>query len=190
MPEATTRAIVDVTFLEMLHPPATPAPPLPVGWSIAYEPRPTVALYRELYDRVGRDYCWWMRQVLPDNELAALLAEPGRRVYLLKEGKKLRGFFELETQFRNVLNLAYFGLLPDAIGRGLGTTFLSNAVSIAWASGPARVTVNTCSADHPRALPAYLRVGFRICNVIRETWDIPDRLGLVVPPPLTQARRP
>ncbi|NHN84259.1 GNAT family N-acetyltransferase [Acetobacter musti] len=177
----TTRAIVDVTFMEMRHPPATPAPHLPAGWSITHEPRPSVAFYRELYDRVGRDYCWWMRQVLPDAELAGILAEPGRRVFLLREGKDLRGFFELENQPWNIINLAYFGLFPDAIGHGTGRIFLSNAIEIAWASRPARVTVNTCNADHPRALPAYLKAGFEIRNVVREIWDIPDRLGLTIP---------
>ncbi|WP_242011270.1 GNAT family N-acetyltransferase [Acetobacter fallax] len=179
--EPTTRAIVDVTFMEMLHPPAKPAPPLPAGWSITHEPHPSVAFYRDLYDRVGRDYCWWMRQVMSDKDLAALLAEPGRRVYLLREGQYLRGFFELETLPWNIVNLAYFGLLPDAIGRSIGSTFLSNVVDIIWAPHPLRVTVNTCSADHPRALPAYLKAGFEITAVVREIWDIPNRLGLTIP---------
>jgi hypothetical protein len=43
------------------------------------------------------------------------------------------------------------------------------------------VTVNTCTADHPRALPNYLRVGFRKLRDIPEDWHVPLRLGLVIP---------
>jgi len=50
---------------------------------------------------------------------------------------------------------AYFGLLPDAIGQGLGKHLLSCAVRDAWALGPARVWLHTCTLDHPAALPNY-----------------------------------
>lgn len=182
MTAATTRVEVDVTFLEMSHPPRTPARPLPEGWEVVPEPSPTVALYRALYDGVGRAYCWWMRQVLSDEELAAVLAEEGRRIFLLKEDGVVRGFFELETQRWNIVNLAYFGLLPEAVGRGVGSVFLRAAIDVAWATRPLFVRVNTCSADHPRALPTYLAAGFRVQSVVHEVWDIPDWLGLRAPP--------
>jgi hypothetical protein len=43
------------------------------------------------------------------------------------------------------------------------------------------VTVNTCTADHPRALPNYLAAGFQVIRTVREIWDVPNRLGLVIP---------
>ena len=43
------------------------------------------------------------------------------------------------------------------------------------------VTVNTCTADHPRALPGYVRAGFRPVRHVREVWDVPVRLGLKIP---------
>jgi hypothetical protein len=43
------------------------------------------------------------------------------------------------------------------------------------------MTVNTCSADHPRALPNYIAAGFREVRRVREAWDIPVRLGLAIP---------
>jgi hypothetical protein len=43
------------------------------------------------------------------------------------------------------------------------------------------MTLNTCTADHPRALPNYLAAGFREVRRVQETWDIPRRLGLQVP---------
>jgi DNA-binding CsgD family transcriptional regulator len=46
---------------------------------------------------------------------------------------------------------------------------------------PRAVTVNTCNADHPRALPLYLRAGFVKVRSVDEVWEIPDRVGLTVP---------
>jgi hypothetical protein len=43
------------------------------------------------------------------------------------------------------------------------------------------MTVNTCTADHPRALPTYIRCGFRPVRQAREQWNVPTRLGLRIP---------
>ena len=43
------------------------------------------------------------------------------------------------------------------------------------------MTVNTCNADHPRALPNYLAAGFREYRRGDEVWDIPTRLGFTIP---------
>ena len=58
---------------------------------------------------------------------------------------------------------------------------LRAAIDAAWGMGARGVTVNTCTADHPRALPSYLRAGFRPVRAVREIWDVPTRLGLVIP---------
>ena len=80
------------------------------------------------------------------------------------------------------MNLSYFGLRPQALGRGVGRLLLDAAVADARARSPAgTVRVNTCTADHPRALPNYLDAGFRPLRTVRELWDIPDRLGLAIP---------
>ena len=179
--EPTRRVVVDVTFLEMRHPSGEQAQPLPAGWSIELEKSPTVPLYRMLHDRIGRDYCWWMRQARSDADLKAILDQPERSLFLLKEGEDIRGFCEFEKRPYKTINLAYFGLMPEMIGRGIGRIFLSHALSLAWLLRPQRVTVNTCTADHPRALPGYLKAGFRIVGVVRENWDVPLRLELPAP---------
>ena len=55
------------------------------------------------------------------------------------------------------------------------------AIDAAWRNGPRTVTVNTCTADHPRALPTYLRAGFRTLRQVRELWNVPLRLGMSIP---------
>jgi GNAT superfamily N-acetyltransferase len=81
------------------------------------------------------------------------------------------------------VNLNYFGLREAFIGRGLGGVLLDAAVDSVFkgAMGMVGMTVNTCTADHPRALPNYLAAGFREYRRVREEWDIPVRLGLSVP---------
>ena len=69
-------------------------------------------------------------------------------------------------------------------GSGLGSLFLRHAVDEAWRNGARGLTVNTCTADSPRALPTYLRAGFRDVRQVRETWNVPVRLGLKIPPGL------
>ncbi|ACI52767.1 GCN5-related N-acetyltransferase [Gluconacetobacter diazotrophicus PA1 5] len=176
-----TRAVVDVTFLCMDAPPSGPAPALPEGYRIVHQPAPGVAFYRRLYDGVGKDYCWWLRRVVPDRELAALLRDPGVLVHVLWRGEQVCGFFELDRTQPDEVNLAYFGLMPGQIGHGIGHAFLRAALDAAWAFHPDSVRVNTCTADHPRAMETYLRAGFRPVRTVREVWDIPDRLGLTVP---------
>ena len=75
-------------------------------------------------------------------------------------------------------NLSYFGLLPHAIGAGIGRALLRQAIEDGWARGTRALTVNTCTADHPRALPNYLAAGFAKLRTVREVWHVPQRLGL------------
>ena len=79
------------------------------------------------------------------------------------------------------VNLSYFGLMPHAIGTGVGYPFLRGAVDEAWRQRPRGLTVNTCTADHPRALPTYLRAGFRTIRQVREIWNVPLRLEMRIP---------
>jgi GNAT superfamily N-acetyltransferase len=165
----------------MDRPPADPAPPLPPGVDVRRDRWCSVAQYRALYNGVGADYVWWLRRVLPDHQLAAMLRDPRVSIHLLTIGGETGGFCELDRTNWPVVNISYFGLLPHAVGRGIGFVFLRHAVGTAWGMGPRAVTVNTCTADHPRALPNYLRAGFRIVREVKEDWAVPERLGLRIP---------
>ena len=180
--EPVTRIAVDVTFLRMDRPPGGIRPALPP--EVAVErllPRATVAQYRALYHAVGQDYVWWLRRTLSDGELDRVLADTALSIDVARHDGVEQGFYELDRRAWPSVNLAYFGLLPGAIGQGLGIALLHHAISAAWAEGCTSLTVNTCTADHPRALPNYLRAGFRRLRTIREEWPVPDRLGLPIP---------
>lgn len=180
--EPVTRIAVDVTFLRMDAPPEGTAAPLPNGASVVRLARCSVPFYRYLYDTVGRDWVWWLRRTVPDAEIAGLLARPDISVHVLYQGGEPAGFYELERRGGDQgTNLAYFGLMPHAIGHGVGRALLRHAVDAAWAEQPRVVTVNTCTADHPRALPNYVAAGFRVLRTVREVWPVPVRLGLPIP---------
>jgi GNAT superfamily N-acetyltransferase len=179
--EEIVRVGVTVTFLRMDAPPAEPAPPLPAGAEVVQARKCTVAFYRYLYDTVGAAYVWWLRRTMPDRELAGLLRNPRVGIHVLYMDGEPAGFYELDATMFPSVNLSYFGLLPHAVGHGLGHAFLRHAVDAVWASGARVMTVNTCTADHPRALPNYRRVGFRTVRDVAEVWDVPTRLGLVIP---------
>jgi GNAT superfamily N-acetyltransferase len=84
------------------------------------------------------------------------------------------GYFELETQAGNEVELAYFGLLPTFIGRGLGSELLATAIERAWQREPNRVWLHTCSLDHPRALQNYQSQGFKPYKIEEEIRQLPD----------------
>ena len=175
------RVAVTVTFLRMDRPAVTPVALLPGDASLLRLPQCSLPFYRYLYDTVGGPHLWWLRRAMPDEKLDALLREPGIEVHVLYRGGEPAGFFELDRRPRPNVNLGYFGLMPRAVGQGLGTAFLRAAMDAAWMGDTRAVTVNTCTADHHRALPTYLRAGFRPMRTVREIWDIPTRLGLRIP---------
>ncbi len=179
--QSVDRVAVTVTFLRMEVPPLQPAPALPPAAEVRLLRDITPAHYRLLYDAVGADYLWWLRRAMRERQLAALLRSPHVSVRVLLLDGRESGFYELDRRSWPAVNLAYFGLLPHAVGRHVGRAFLRHAVDTAWAMGPRAVTVNTATADHPRALPLYRSVGFRFLRAVDEEWPIPRQLGLTIP---------
>ena len=118
--------------------------------------------WRFLYTEVGRQYRWIDRLAWTDEEIAAYLSRPANQLWVLKTGGSVAGYFELRRDEDESIEIAYIGLLPAFVGRGLGKCLLTAAVERAWAGGARRVWLHTCSFDHPAALPNYLARGFRV----------------------------
>jgi GNAT superfamily N-acetyltransferase len=159
-----------VTHLEMDARPAYPRPHLPPGpvSALVAAEAPPVWYFLALYDAVGAEYEWTDQHERSREELAAFLADPEVVLYTFMRAGWPHGFFLLDGRERGICDLGYFGLVPEATGRGLGRFLVQTAVHMAWdRPGVARVTVNTNSLDHPRALPLYQQAGF--VPVRRET---------------------
>jgi len=150
-----------VTFLEMHKKPLLlhVAPPLR-NYALLRAEKPPVHFYRYLYHMVGRDYAWVNRKRMSDEELTNIIHHEQVEIYVLYAGGVPAGYFELD--FRNVpdVDLVFFGLMPEFAGIGLSRFLLAQAISIAWRDKVQRLQVQTCTLDHPRALPLYQRMGF------------------------------
>lgn len=152
-----------VTYLEMTGPPSGAALPPPcAGLEVRRAVRPTLGFYRYLYGAIGADWLWYERKLLDDAELAAILHDPAVEVNVLWAQGVPAGLAELDFRDPPDVQLAYFGVLPEFIGQGLGRFLLDWAVHHAWRARPRRFWVHTCDLDHPRALGVYQKAGFVI----------------------------
>lgn len=161
-PAICTREVpTTVTFLEMTAKPALLHPPQPKSKTMFLRAEnPPVHFYRYLYDTIGEDYFWVDRRKMTDEALGAILRDPEVALYVLYGDGAPAGMAEIDFREQGLGQLAYFGLMPEFLGRGLGFFFLRQAVETAWMKPIAKLIVNTCTLDHPRALSLYQRVGF------------------------------
>jgi GNAT superfamily N-acetyltransferase len=160
---AGTEVTYTVTWMEMTARPSYPRPQAPSGPPAALlkADDPPVWFFLALYDAVGRDYAWEDMQDADPGDLAAWLSDPATALWTLMRQGWPHGFFLLDHRRAGLCDLSYFGLVPQAVGRGLGLFLLESAVHTAWdLPGVERLTVNTCSLDHPRAFGLYQRAGF------------------------------
>ena len=151
---------VTITYLEMRSPDqrsSAPRPAEPV--SIVRAERPTLSFYRYLYNTVGADWNWYLRRRLSDEELGAIVHDERVEIFVLHVRGVPAGYVELDRRVEGEVEIAYFGLIPEYIGRGFGAYLLDRGLGRAWGYRPLRVWLHTCSLDHPRALDMYRRAG-------------------------------
>ena len=128
---------------------------------IEAQPECSVELFRFLYVEVGKNYHWVDRLPWTDDDIRTYLAQPEISLWLMTCDNERAGYFELRKCDDGSTEIAYFGLMPNFIGRGLGKHLLTCAVEQAWADGANRVWLHTCTLDDAAALPNYLKRGFR-----------------------------
>ena len=92
------------------------------------------SFYRYLYAEVGRAFRWTDRLGWSDETIRThLFSTPGLSLWLLTWEAAPAGYFELKPHDDASVEIAYFGLLPEYIGRGWGKYLLSEAVREAGA---------------------------------------------------------
>jgi GNAT superfamily N-acetyltransferase len=167
-----------VTFLEMTAPPAArrPVPDRP-GLALRHVARPELGWYRDLQTRVGRDWLWFSRIVMPDAALRAILDDPRVEVHALIAGGRDEGILELDFRDPPDVELSFFGLTTAVVGTGAGRWLMDKAIALAWRPGVRRFWVHTCHLDHPAAVAFYLRSGFRAYKLCVEVEDDPRLTG-------------
>lgn len=147
---------------------------------------PSPELNRFFYTAVGGDWYWLDRLTWSYARWLEWLDRPELETWIGYLDGTPFGYFELEQQPGNSVELAYFGLLPAFTGMGLGGHLLTDAAMRAWSLDAARVWVHTCSLDHPQALRNYESRGFVLFKTETETEELPD----VSPGPWENARVP
>ncbi|HEY1076834.1 MAG TPA: GNAT family N-acetyltransferase [Fontimonas sp.] len=118
--------------------------------------QPLPMLNRFLYTAVGGHWYWRDRLVWSYARWMRWLDRPQLHTWVLYVSGTPAGYIELEQQDGGDVEIAYFGLMREFSGRGLGGHLLSEGIARAWAlPGTRRVWVHTCSLDGPAALDNY-----------------------------------
>jgi len=153
-----------VTALEMRAPPENLRKLVPEGdvpLQLVRWKAPDPAKYRLLYKRVGGMWIWWSRLTKSDAELADIICDPRVQVFAVADRTRIEvGMLELDFRVAGECEIAFFGLVPEATGKGFGKWLMRRALQMAWAAGVGRVWVHTCTLDDPRAVPFYTARGF------------------------------
>jgi ribosomal protein S18 acetylase RimI-like enzyme len=152
---------VVITMLEMAARPRHHVAAPPAGkLAILRAERMPVRFFRYLYAAVGDPWFWYYRRYMSDAEIAAIVQDPRVEIYVLYVDGAPGGYVEIDRRDPAQAVINHLGLVTEYIGRGLGPYLLGFAIDAAWLGDPPKVAIETCSLDHPSALPLYQKVGF------------------------------
>jgi ribosomal protein S18 acetylase RimI-like enzyme len=167
---------VTVTYLEILdpreiRPKRSPRTDLAL---VRIDP-PMPEFNRFFYTTVGASWFWINRLAWTYQQWADYVNRPELETWMLTAKGVPAGYFELEAQPERNVEVAYFGLLPQFVGTGLGGHLLTCALERGFAMGAARVWLHTCTLDHPQAIANYKARGMRQFKQETNDEDVPEK---------------
>lgn len=170
MSTPVTTWYLELTAPDELRPAKVPPPG--AGVSIVRAEVPSAELGRFLYTSVGADCAWTDRLPWSREQWRECLGRTGSEVWVAYERGTPAGYVELAAQDEGAVEIAYFGLLPDFRGRGIGGHLLAFGAERAFdlaerwpgRTPTKRVWLHTCSLDGLHALANYQRRGFRVTH--------------------------
>ncbi|WP_375194429.1 GNAT family N-acetyltransferase [Sphingobium sp.] len=170
-----------VTHLEMRERPRpAPIPPAPlrlVPWKA-----PALDAYRALFRRVGEPWLWFSRLAMSDEALSAIIHDPAVQIYAATDPRGVEvGLLELDFRSLPDCELAFFGLVPQHVGKGFGKWLMAQAKALAWRKDVTRFWVHSCTLDSPAALGFYRKAGFLPYKREVEIFADPRLAGLLSP---------
>jgi GNAT superfamily N-acetyltransferase len=136
--------------------------------------RPSPELGRFLYTAVGGNWYWVDRLSWTYERWLEWQSKGGVETWVAYLRGTPAGYFELDASEAGEVELAYFGLLPSCVGRGMGGWLLTRALERAWELRRRRVWVHTCTLDGPGALANYQARGMRVCRVETHQQELDD----------------
>ena len=140
----------------------------PGGVSLVEAQIPQWQFNRFLYQLVGGPWQWTDKLSWDDQQWRDYAEAENLRTWVAWVSGSPAGYFELQRQAGDEVEICYFGLAPRFIGRGLGGYLLTEALRMAWAWQASRVWVHTCSLDHEGALANYQARGLTIYRTEEE----------------------
>jgi GNAT superfamily N-acetyltransferase len=173
-----------VTCLEMrAKPHPRPAAPTPTAIRLTREEHIAIDRYRALFRRVGERFLWFSRMRLSDDEIAAIVHDPREEVYVVHSDEVAgdAGLLELDFRVEGECELSLFGVTHELIGTTAARAMMNFAIERAWSQPIDRFWLHTCSLDHPKAVPFYLRSGFVAYKRQIEIHDDPRSVGWLPP---------
>jgi GNAT superfamily N-acetyltransferase len=120
---------------------------------------------RFLYEYVGADWQWTDRLVWSAEQWRDFAAADNLRTFVAQRQGSIAGYYELQHQEGDNVEIVSFGLTPEFVGRRYGGPLLDSAIENAFAWNARRVWLHTCTNDHPNALNNYLKSGLKIFKV-------------------------
>jgi GNAT superfamily N-acetyltransferase len=177
-----------VTYLEMRIPPLPELPPATPEYHVRRVERPDLDWYRDLYRRIGEPWLWFSRLRMNDDELRGILHHAEVDVFALTFSNADAGLLEFDRRLMPDIELTFFGIIPELIGKNAGRELLQYGLAAEWKHRPRRVWLHTCTHDHPRALEFYCKAGFvpykrgiEIADDPRLTGDVPSDAAPSIP---------
>ena len=134
-------------------------------FQVREQEEPNWVFNRDMYFRVGEQWQWIDKRPWTDEQWQEYAVAPELRAFAAYYGDALAGYYELRQDGEGGVEIAYFGLLPEFIGSGLGGALLTSAIEEAWKMLPKRVWVHTCNRDHPQALANYQARGMIVYKI-------------------------
>jgi len=120
-------------------------------------------LNKFFYKNIGKNCHWVDRLIWTELDWTKYVFDEKLSTYILKNKDEIAGYFELLfNKDTKEAEIAYFGILEEYFGKGLGGYLLSEAIKISFKLGGVRVWVHTCSLDHKNALLNYQSRGMKI----------------------------
>jgi GNAT superfamily N-acetyltransferase len=116
---------------------------------------------------------------LSDAQLSAVLNAPTTELFIADNNGAEVGMAELDRAASGEVEIAFFGLYAEALGKRLGRPFMDALLDRAWNGSISRVWVHTCTLDSPVALPFYLSCGFKPYKRAIEVADDPRVRGVL-----------
>jgi len=125
---------------------------------------------------------------MSDEELQAILDDPAVDIFALEYEGADHGLLEFDRRKFPDIEVAFFGITPELIGKGAGSALLARGLQEEWKFQPQRIWLHTCTSDHPAALTFYRKFGFQpyrraveIADDPRLTGEIPQSAAPHVP---------